>query len=127
MPSCAPSFFVAFTNCRLGLHLNEVDGDNKHSERAEIPLFSCCQTQPNSPEERLPDGSSVNSNIDSRNTAGLGSRRYRRRSDQTCFTRYTLDRWQLQHGGPLALAQVRDQGDLPVGKLERVVMRSRLV
>ena len=40
------------------------------------------------------------------------------------------DRWlrrQLKHRCVLTLAEVCDQGDLPVGELERVVMRGRLV
>ena len=34
---------------------------------------------------------------------------------------------QLQHSGVLTLAQVRDQSDLPIGKLKRVVMHAWLV
>ena len=36
-------------------------------------------------------------------------------------------RWQLRQCGVLTLAQVRDQGDLPVGELQRVVMPIRLL
>ncbi|HET7491803.1 MAG TPA: hypothetical protein VFK01_07975 [Bradyrhizobium sp.] len=40
------------------------------------------------------------------------------------------DRWlrrQLKYRCVLTLAEVRDQGDLTIGELERVVMRGRLV
>jgi len=43
------------------------------------------------------------------------------------FTWGPLQRRQLQHSGVLTLAQLRDQSDLPIGKLKRVVMHGRLV
>ena len=43
------------------------------------------------------------------------------------FMRHPLRRWQLQHGGVLTLAQLRDQDDFPIGELQRVVMHGRLV
>jgi hypothetical protein len=43
------------------------------------------------------------------------------------FVRSTRDNRQLQHCRPLTFAQSVNQHDLPVGKLERIVMGRRLV
>jgi len=37
-----------------------------------------------------------------------------------------FQRWQLQDGGVLTLAQLRDQDNFPIGKLKRVVMHGWL-
>ena len=49
------------------------------------------------------------------------------RANWRSLSRRPLRRRQLQHGGVLTLAQLRDQSDLPVGELQCVVMPSRLL
>jgi hypothetical protein len=49
------------------------------------------------------------------------------RANRRALGRRSLGRRQLQHSGVLTLAQLRNQGEVPIGKLKRVVMHGRLI
>jgi hypothetical protein len=49
------------------------------------------------------------------------------RANRRALSRRSFGRRQLQHSGVLTLAQLRNQGEVPIGKLKRVVMHGRLI